>query len=650
MSAQSRYAWMNPPDDVATTNNASGPPTIPAPPTTPRSAPYEVPSNQNQDMFGAIHGLLFDTNMWSVNPMPSTDFQAPMLFHARGEFFSPGTHNVFATNNDSGPPYISAQFDALSYDLQPGRTEDTFWCPNCKVDREKKYFRKSLAIQTRNCHKFLPTGVPLWLSASVISAFNAIVFGLDTGTIGSVTTMPAFTATFGDFSATIHGLIVSSILLPGALTALVTGVLADRYGRTRIIATGSLIFGLGAALETAAVSLGMFVAGRLLKGVGEGLFLSTVYVHVCEISPARVRGVMASVVQFLITFGLVAGFFICYATSSRFSASGSSAAWRLPIALQAAIALANAAASCSLLPQSPRWLQARGRPDEARGVIDQLGLDDGEKAELLAQSAAALAHSPTVPFLQSLRATTLEFREAFAGPFRSRTLFGCFLLAMQQFSGIDGVLYYAPILLRQAGISSGDAVFLASGVSALVIMVTTIPATLLADAWGRKTSTLVGGSLIFTIMLIMGSLYAAGAVHADTGAARWVVVVCIYLYAGVFSATWSIGFRAFLIESLPRKTRSSASSLAQSSNWMANFLVALTTPIFIATSTFGIYFFFAGCTLLCTVVSALFMFETKGRTLESIEQRYSESQAMSTGRWKLPVHNFRLRRLQATSA
>ncbi|KAI0009444.1 sugar transport protein [Xylariaceae sp. FL0662B] len=456
--------------------------------------------------------------------------------------------------------------------------------------------------------------------------------------------MSSFKDTFGELSASVHGLVVSSILLPGAITALIAGVLADHYGRTRMIALGSATFGIGAALETSAHWLAMFIVGRVLKGVGEGIFLSTVYVHVCEISPARIRGVMTSVVQFLITLGLVFGYFMCYGTS-RYAESIS---WRLPIAVQTFIAFANAAA-CSLLPQSPRWLQARGRPEEARRIIDQLGLEDAEQEELLSQSAGTLTHSPSLPFWQSLKLTGREFREAFAAPFRSRTVFGCFLMGMQQFSGIDGVLYYAPILLQQAGISSQDATFLASGISALVIMAVTIPATLLADAWGRKTSTLVGGVLISTLMLIMGSLYAAGEVHSNEGAARWVVVVCIYLFAGVFSATWAISFRAFLIESLPRKTRSSAASLGQSCNWLANFVVALTTPVFVATSTYGAYYFFAACTLFCTLVSAFYMFETKGHTLEHIEQTFSEKQGISTAIWELSTKGFRLRKNESSA-
>lgn len=388
---------------------------------------------------------------------------------------------------------------------------------------------------------------------------------MDTGTIGPVTTMESFITTFGNFSSTMHGVIVSSILLPGALAALIAGILADRYGRTRMISIGSIVFGIGAALETASFHLAMFMIGRLIKGAGEGIFLSTVYVHVCEISPAKNRGIISAMPQFLITLGLVMGFFISYGTASL----EGSISWRLPIAVQAFLAFANAAL-CSLVPPSPRWLQAKGRAEEARTIISQLGLDDAEQTVLLAASACGLEHSPDSTFWENVKQTTHEFRGAFAPPFRTRTIFGMFLMAMQQFSGIDGVLYYAPILLQQAGISSSQASFLASGVSALLIMAVTIPATLFADNWGRKTSTLVGGAAIFFLMLLMGSLYAAGEVHAGSGAGRWVVIVSIYLFALVFSVTWAISIRSFLIESLPRKTRSSAASLGQGSNWVSS--------------------------------------------------------------------------------
>lgn len=443
--------------------------------------------------------------------------------------------------------------------------------------------------------------------------------------------MPSFQVTMGPISSTTRGVIVSSILLPGALAALVAGVLADRYGRKHLILSGAIFYGCGAAIECGSIALSMFIVGRLVKGVGQGLFLSTVYVQVSEISPAHARGALTSLPQFLIVCGLVTGFFMSYGTASL----PSSAAWRVPLGVAAALAFLFAAMNV-FTPPSPRWLLAKGETEHARAVVAALGLSADEQRDLLASAsaAAALAHPPNdeaVSVWAALGRLFAEFGEAFSAPYRARTALGCFVMAFQQFCGIDGVLYYAPILFAQAGMSGNKANFLASGVSSLVILATSVVATVFADRWGRRTSSIVGGTLITALMLVMGTMYAADLVHASHGAGRWVVIVSIYLFAIVYAGTWALSFRTFLVESLPRRTRSSGSALGQCSNWIANYIVALTTPVFIDRTTFGCYYFFAASALLCTVVCALCMFETQGQTLEDIEQRYLDGTARPMG-------------------
>ncbi|KAK4184966.1 general substrate transporter [Podospora australis] len=474
---------------------------------------------------------------------------------------------------------------------------------------------------------------------------------LDTGSIGPVTTTPSFISALnsGDpLSPTLHGAIVSSILLTGALFASVAGILADRYGRNPLIVFGCCVYGLGATIECGSPQLWVFILGRLIRGAGAGLFLSAVWVQVGEMSPTSKRGVMTALSQFTLATGLMTGYFVCYGANSRFK--GGEAAWRIPLGFGAALAFVLGGVA-AMVPPSPRWLMLKGRVDEARAVVGRLGLAVDEQEDLLNVSALEMHGSPGSEeakngFWAAVAQMFKEFGEAFEKPFRSRTLFGCFIMGFQQFSGIDGVLYYAPILFRQAGLQGDQATFLASGMSALVILVVSIPACLFADKWGRKTSSLVGGVLITGLMALMGSLYAAGEVRAESGAGRWVVIVCIFLFAMVFSVTWAIGFRTFLVESLPRKTRSSASALAQSSNWIANYIVALSTPALIAKSTFGAYYFFAGCSFICTVMVALYMSETRGHSLEAIEARYQEGASRITGRQLvqgLPLRRLRLR-------
>ena len=114
---------------------------------------------------------------------------------------------------------------------------------------------------------------------------------MDTGIIGSVTTMKSYVSEFGLQSATVHGLVVSAILIPAAISSFFAGKVADVLGRSKSIAIGTLVFGFGAALEAAAISVAMFVIGSIIEGVGEGLYLGTLVVYVIpSITSDRTHG------------------------------------------------------------------------------------------------------------------------------------------------------------------------------------------------------------------------------------------------------------------------------------------------------------------------------------------------------------------------
>ncbi|KAL1998834.1 hypothetical protein VTN02DRAFT_5502 [Thermoascus thermophilus] len=230
-----------------------------------------------------------------------------------------------------------------------------------------------------------------------------------------------------------HGVIVSSILITASVSSFFAGHLADEMGRPLAVMVGSAIFSLGAALEASAVNLPMFICSRAVKGVGEGMFLSTLTVYICEISPARKRGPLASMVQFMITVGICVGFFICHG-SVRIPASMS---WRLPSAVQSAIAI-TLAVSCLKLPPSPRWMMSKGRYAEARVVMDRLGLSraDFETNPAIASGTETDSSDPTTDPKSASR-----FLVAFSPQCRKQTMLGIFLMIMCQVVGIDGVLY-----------------------------------------------------------------------------------------------------------------------------------------------------------------------------------------------------------------
>ncbi|OQE16623.1 hypothetical protein PENFLA_c027G08822 [Penicillium flavigenum] len=359
----------------------------------------------------------------------------------------------------------------------------------------------------------------------------------------------------------------------------------------------------------------MFIVGRIVEGVGEGLFLGNLVVFICEISPTSTRGALTTGPQLAITLGLVMGYFISYGTSSL----RSSLSWRMPFILLAAFSMVLCGLSLLYLPESPQWLGLHGRYAMAEEAWDKLGVSRAEREKVVLQVRTREVNSET----EKVKDGTMDKLLAiFSKDVIGRTILAVFLMGMQQMSGIDGVLYYAPQLFQKAGLASSEASFLASGVSALVIFAVTIPGLIYADKWGRRSSIVYGGVVMGVLMFLMGGLYAGNAVHKTTGAGRWVVIVCIYIFSAIYSVTWGISVKVYSAEIQPQRTRASATTLAHSSNWVCNFLVALTTPVLLAKSSFGAYFLFGGCCVITVIVGVIFMHETKGRTFGEIEEAF----------------------------
>lgn len=197
-------------------------------------------------------------------------------------------------------------------------------------------------------------------------------------------------------------------------------------------------------------------------------------------------------------------------------------------------------------------------------------------------------------------------------------------------SPADICFKYAPLLFEKAGLASSDASFFASGVSAIVIIAVTIPALIWADRWGRRRSSIYGGIGLAVTMFLIGGLYAGNAVYNSTGAGRWVVIVCIYIFAVIYSLSRAVGIAIYAAEIQPQRTCASATSLAHGINWTASFLVALTTPILLSKCSFGAYFLFGGCTLITAFICALFMPETKEQSLDEIEEAFRSKSLSKT--------------------
>ncbi|KAJ7785292.1 general substrate transporter [Mycena maculata] len=471
-------------------------------------------------------------------------------------------------------------------------------------------------------------GIPTYVWPTLFTALGGWLWGYDTGSIGPIIVMPQFEEQFGAISPTIQGLLVSSIIATAAVSSFGSGALSDRISRTYTIALGAFVFSVGCAISCSAKALPQLFIGRCITGFGQGLnyslltdlvpriglYISSIIVYVCEISPASKRGRAMTTVQLFNTLGVAAGYFTCFGTVKH----AGSISWRLPLGMQAIVAMVLAIGT-PFFPHSPHWMLSVGRPSDAEATAVKLGLQLTElrKEDEVAGSGPASRQT----FMQ-------QAKQLWGKDVRFRTSFGLFLLAMQQACGIDAVLYYAPILFQQAGLSTTTASFLASGVSGIVMVVLTAGIHPFQDKWPRRTQTILGGSIIAGCMLLMGGLYASDA--AQTTAGKRTLIALIYIFIAAFIGTWAIVIRVIVSEIQPRRTRAAATSLAQCLSWVINWVIAFSTPLFLTRSKSGPYFMFGVCSVFTVVVCVVFQPETQGRSLDvPVEQGFEDTRVQA---------------------
>lgn len=194
---------------------------------------------------------------------------------------------------------------------------------------------------------------------------------------------------------------------------------------------------LGAVIQGSAGNLKGFLVGRALAGLGEGVYLSTMGVYICEVVPLKHRGILAGLPQFLATAGVCAGYFTCYATVHL----GTSMAWRVPFVVMAALGVCFVGGSC-VVSESPRWLLMKGRREEAVRAFERLGFVMHEEQQAILGGMGEQRGS-----LGAWQGFLLLWKRGY----RARTILALFILGMVQLSGIDGVLYVSiPLSIRRS--------------------------------------------------------------------------------------------------------------------------------------------------------------------------------------------------------
>jgi MFS family permease len=414
----------------------------------------------------------------------------------------------------------------------------------------------------------------LLLRVSAIAAIGGLLFGYDTGVISGALLYIRDDLHAGDFA---QQAIVSALLLGAIAGAILSGYLADRISRkwTKVISGTVYVVGaLGCALS---VNVTMLVGFRFLLGVSVGTasFVSPMYIS--EVAPPRLRGGLTSFNQLAVTAGILLAYLVDFA----FSGLADNWRWMLGVA-----ALPGAALAVGMLtvPHTPRWLVQAGRRDEARDV-------------------------------ESERRSGV--RDLLKPRIRPLLVVGMGLALFQQLVGTNAVIYYAPTILNDTGLGSstaiGQTVFV--GVPNVVF---TVIAVLLIDRVGRRPLLLTG-----TVGMLVGFL-GLGAYFTWpwlAGHAPWVALAALILFIASFAVGLGPVFWLMISEIFPQGVRSAAMSASTVVNWAGNFLVAATfLSLSNAITRQGSFYLYAGLAALAFVFFRWKVPETKGRSLEQIQQ------------------------------
>jgi sugar porter (SP) family MFS transporter len=427
---------------------------------------------------------------------------------------------------------------------------------------------------------------------SFIATLGGLMFGFDIAIISGA--VPFIQSYFG-WNELQLGWGVSSLLIGAIVGAFGSGVLTDRFGRKKILIIVALFFALSCAATALASSSFTFILARLFGGlaVGAASVLSPMYV--AEVSPPNKRGKLVATYQLTIVLGIITSYTINYWLHDVDNN------WRWMFAT-GVIPSVLFFIGLFFIPESPRWLYKAGYKEKSLAVLTRIGGTALAEVEIREISESLKGNSTKVPL-----------GELFKPSYRRVLVIGFFLAMFLQISGINTVIDYAPKILIAAGIEIKNAL-LQTSLIGLVNGIFTVVAITLIDKVGRRRLYLIGsmGMAVTLVMLALSFYFNMGAL---------LTLVCIMLFCAFFSSCIGPVFWTLVSEIFPNKIRGTAVAFASFTQWVFNFLVVLLFPYFLelvgGATTF---LFLAAMSLLQWWFTYLYVPETKGKSLEEIEQ------------------------------
>jgi SP family sugar porter-like MFS transporter len=455
----------------------------------------------------------------------------------------------------------------------------------------------------------------LWLAAAS-GALGGLLFGYDWVVIGGA--KPFYERFFHLDTPSIEGWAMSCALVGCLLGAIVSGGLAERFGRKWLLTLAALAFAISSIGTGLADHFVVFVTWRIMGGFAIGLASGISPMYIAEISPAPLRGRLVALNQVAIVFGILLAQMVNWMIARPVPIGASASdiliswngqhGWRWMFGVTAIPAMVFLAASLAL-PESPRWLAVKGRTQQAFTVLKRLG--GSNYAQRVMADIAAASN------LEREGALREELRQPGA---LKLLLVGIVLAVLQQWCGINVIFNYAQEIFAAAGYQVSDILFNIV-VTGAVNVVFTFVAFLTIDRFGRRVLLFTGLTGLIAIYTVLGLLYR---LHQQGKPMLVLVLAAIACYAmSLAPVTWVV-----IAELFPNRMRSGAMAIAVTSLWLACLVLTYTFPLLNASlGPAGTFWAYAGVCLVGALFLSAHLLETKGRTLEQMGPEHQAKKA-----------------------
>jgi len=471
---------------------------------------------------------------------------------------------------------------------------------------------------------------------AAVASTGGLLFGFDTGVISGA--LPFLTKhwTLTDGQ---QEWITTSALVGAIIGALASGRITDIFGRKKVILVTSVIFALGSILTGAAPTKEFLAASRILLGVAIGISSFSVPLYISEISPTKIRGTLVSSFQLMITIGILVSYFsdLAFADETNFE----SWRWMFYVGVFPAIILF---VGMLFLPETPRFLMGKGKEEEGIRILKKV-----EDPALVDEAIKKIKDE-----IEKDKKSATNWTEIFKPWLRTALFIAIGIMFVQQFVGINTIIYYAPTIFITAGFDGPVAAITATVSVGVVNVLSTVLSMFLIDKIGRRKLYFIGLTGMAIALTALGTFFLIGDGLGVT--LKYVSVALVLIY--IFFFAISLGPLGWLIisEVFPLKVRGLGMSIGSLSNWLFNAIVTFTflklARLFTAEgmeipsqkidgvtgevletiyypNPAGSFFIYAAIAIIGIIWGLKYIPETKGKSLEDIEEHWRQGKKPS---------------------